>query len=206
MLLLALAACSNRPGYALSQRPDDAPRVRDAGYYEILDRYTQYRAHYDGFDHRFFLAATWESWAFRQERVAATAEFLSLSPQERDEALARERAEAEAYVDFFLGLYTADMDWNDLSSSDTIWRVELELPGGVTVLPARIERIVRPDANQLALYNYLSPFWYGYRIRFPARDAAGTPLVEAGAPLQLRVSSSVGRAVASFAVEPRDLP
>lgn len=204
--LLALAACSNRPGYSLSLRPDDAPRVRDASYYDVLERYTQYRQHYDGLDHRFFFAATWQSWAFRQRRVVATAEFLGLTPEEHEALLARERDEAARYVDFFVGLYTADRDWNTLSAKDSIWRVELDLGDGRILLPTSIQRLVRPDANTQALYAYLTPFWYGYRIRFSGTDEAGAPLLRPGAPLRLRVTSAVGSVVGAWPVGPADLP
>lgn len=205
-LLLALGACSNRPGYALSQRPDDAPRVRDPGYYDVLERYTAYESGYDGLDHRFYLAATWESWAFRQRRIAALASFLSLPPGEVEAMRLRERAEAAQFVDFFIGLYTAESRWNDLSSPRTIWRLELELPDGETVLPARVERILRPNANVQALYGYLTPFWAAYRVRFPATDADGRPVVREGGTLQLRLTSAVGSAAPVWTVAPGDLP
>lgn len=202
-LLLALAACSNRPGYALSQRPDDAPRVQDRSYYDLLDRYTRFQSGYDGLDHRFYLAATWESWPFRQRRVEAMADFLNLPESDTQAELARERAEARQFVDFFLGFYTAESRWNDLSSPRTIWRLELEYPDGTTTLPVRVERIHRPDATLQALYGYLAPFWVGYRVRFPRADG-GPMSLEPGDTLRLRMSSAVGRAAPSWVVEPGD--
>jgi hypothetical protein len=206
VLLLATAACSNRPGYALSQRPDDAPRVRDPAYYDLLDRYTSYHSHYDGLDQRFFLAATWESWAFRQGRVAALADFLNMPPGEVEATLLREKAEAAEFVDVFLGFYAADSRWNDLSSPRTIWRLELDLPDGETVLPVRVERIQRPTANVQALYGYLAPFWVAYRIRFPATDAEGRRAVVPGGRLKMRITSAVGTAEPTWDVKPGDVP
>jgi len=206
ILLLALAACSNRPGYALSQRPDDAPRVPDRSYYDVLEQYTKYISRYDGLDNRFFLAATWESWAFRQRRIAATAEFLAMPAGEVEANLARERAEAIEFVDVFVGLYTAESRWNDLSSPDTIWRIELEAPDGGVVLPARVERIQRPNANVRALYGYLTPFWTAYRVRFPAYDAEGRRVVREGGTLRMRLTSAVGAATPTWEVTAADLP
>ena len=206
VLLLALCACSNRPGYALAQRPDDAPRVRDRGYYRVLERYTVYSSAYDGLDHRFFLAATWESWAFRQRRIAALADALDLPPDEVEAMRARERAEAAEFVDVFLGLYTAESRWNDLSSPRSIWRLVLEHPDGGTAIPVHIERIVRPDANLQALYGYLSPFWVAYRVRFPGTDEHGRRFLRPGAELRMRLTSAVGEAVSTWSVLPEDLP
>ena len=206
ILLLALAACSNRPGYALSQRPDDAPRIPDRSYYDFLERYTDYIAHYDGLDHRFFLASTWESWAFRQRRIAATADFLGLPAGEVEANHLRERAEANEFVDVFVGLYTAEARWNDLSAADSIWRLELDVPGGGAVLPVRVDRIQRPNANVRALYGYLTPFWTAYRVRFPATDEQGRRVVEPGGTLRMRLSSAVGTAISTWDVTEADLP
>ncbi len=206
LLLLALAACSNRPGYALAQRPDDAPRVADKRYYDVLERYTAYRSQYDGFDHRFFFAATWQSWAFRQAKVEASAQFLAMSPEEKAALLEQERAEAGQFVDFVVGFYTADSEWNDLSSSESIWRVDLVLPDGKTVEPLAVERVVRPNANMRALYGWLAPFWQAYRVRFPGVDASGAPLLRAGAPFELRITSALGKALPEWDVQPHDLP
>ncbi len=205
-LLLALAACSNRPGFALSQRADDAPRVRDAAYYDVLEDYTRYKSYYDGLDQRFFLAATWESWPFRQRKIAAVADFLSLPRDEVEVLLHRERVEATEFVDIFVGLYTAESRWDNLAEPDTIWRIELELPDGSTVLPAAVKKIQRPDANTKALYAYLNPFWSAYKVRFPALDQQGRPVVVPGSELKFRVTSAVGRATPTWAVAGDDLP
>ena len=138
--------------------------------------------------------------------MAATAEFLSLPPSEVEARLAAERIEASEYVDVFLGFYTAESRWNDLSSPRTIWRLELDLPDGSTVLPLRVERVHRPTANLQALYGYLAPFWTAYRVRFPAAGADGRQVVLPGGELRMRLTSAVGAVTPSWQVEPGDLP
>lgn len=166
--LALLAACSTRPGYTNAFMSSDAPRVEDPAYRENLERFTRWHTHYDELDARIFLAATWEAWPLRRARAAAISEVMALSPARSAALLAKEMGEARRYTDVFVGLYTADLHWNDVSSPDSIWEVHLEgVPGGA-VQPIAIERYERPDANLRALYPYLSPFWVGYRVRFPA--------------------------------------
>ena len=62
------------------------------------------------------------------------------------------------------------------------------------------------QAPAALLYGWLAPFWQAYRVRFPGVDEAGAPLVRAGAPLKLLVTSAVGQALPVWAVEPHDLP
>lgn len=202
LLLLAalLGGCSSRPGWALGQPRDLAPRVERPGYREALDRSTRYRSGYDGFDQRFFLAATLQTPAFRRQRVAATADFLRLSAEETAALLEEERQEAAAWVEFFVGFYTAETEWNDLASRDSIWTVSLLLPDGSSVGPSSVRRVHRPDANTLALYPYVDRFWEAYRIRFPAP----APL-RPGDEIRLRLASSIGEAVLSWRVEAEDL-
>jgi hypothetical protein len=206
--LLAVAAlgfaCSSLPPTRLVHRSDDTPGVSRAAYNRALRAWTRYASHYEGLDHRFFLGTTWESWPFREQRVLATAEFLNFSEEETRNALERERQEALTWIDFFVGFYTADSQWNDLSSPTSIWRVELEYPDGTLRLPTAVERVVRPDANTKALYPYVTSFWQAYRIRFP-QSVDGRAL-EPGGYLVFRISSAVGHAETRWPVAPYSLP
>jgi hypothetical protein len=193
-LALAVATgCSSVPvGSAPATRADEAPRVEDPAYEAALERATRTGTVYDGLEGRAFAAATRQTPAFRRARVEAVGRFLHLPPGEIAARLEAERIEAGRYHDFFVGFYTADRRWNDLDQRDSIWRVELEA-GGSTFLPLAVGRIERPDPNLVALYPYLTPFWVGYRIRFPAQDTSGAALVPADAPVLLRIASAAGK-------------
>lgn len=204
----ALSACVPAPvGSTLAARPDDAPRVEDPVYYEFLNRYTRQGSVYDGLDQRLFAAVTWQAWPFRQQRVDAVARFLSLQPAERAAMIAQEQADARSYNDFFVGFYTNQTSWNDLQSRKSIWRIELQPEGGAAILPIQIERIDRPDPNVAALYPYLTPFWVGYRVRFPAEDERGRSLFPQGSPrMTVRFSSAVGRLELVFSLLGQERP
>jgi hypothetical protein len=191
----ALAAgCSSVPvvGSAPATRADDAPRVEDPAYAAALEQATRTGSVYDGLDLRVFGAATRQTPAFRRARVEVVARFLDLPEAERQARFEAERIDANRYLDFFVGFYTAERGWNELEQADSIWRIELEA-GGATYLPLSVQRIERPDANLVALYPYLTPFWVAYRIRFPALDSAGARLFAIDAPALLRFASSAGR-------------
>ena len=193
LALSVAAGCSSTPvGSAPASRADDAPLVQDARYTAALDRATRTGTIYEGLTQRAFGAGTRQTAEFRRARVLAEARYLHLAEAETTARLEAERLEAARHLDFFVGFYTAQRRWNDLERPGSIWRIELEA-GGATHLPLSVQRIERPDANLVALYPYLTPFWVAYRIRFASLDTAGTPLFPADAPVLLRFASAAGK-------------
>lgn len=191
LVIAAGCATSTPVGSAPATRADAAPRVGYPAYTEALERATRTGGVYDGLDLRVFGAATRQTLAFRRARVEAASRYLHLPEADTVARLEAERLEAGRYLDFFVGFYTVDRRWNDLGRRDSIWRIELDA-GGATFLPLSVERIERPDANLVALYPYLTPFWVAYLVRFPALDTTGAALFPADASVRLRFASAAG--------------
>jgi hypothetical protein len=187
-VLVLACACSTRPGYTNVMLANDEPQIENEAYQQNLERFTRWHSSYDSLDTRVFLAATWQSWPLRRSRVAAEADFRSLTRTQAAALLAKEIVEARTYTDVFLGIYTPKLEWNDLSSRRSIWHIEMESVPGGAVEPLEVERYERPDANLRALYPYLSPFWIGYRLRFPGPPPGPKPTA-----LVLRLASAVAK-------------
>lgn len=197
-LALALSACSTVPPRIGEAPPEVTNEKEEAAYQAVLNRYSGHREIYQGFDTELFSAATYQSWPFRQARLARETEFLHWTPDVVARETQREQAENAQYVEFFFGAHTNDFKFDDFDARNSIWRVVLVTPAG-QVLPSEIFRVGRADLNIRAYYPYMSDFWTGYRIRFPRTLANGEPAIPPGTDtVVLLISSSLGTAEFRF--------
>ncbi|CAM3620808.1 hypothetical protein G4177_25150 [Corallococcus sp. ZKHCc1 1396] len=194
VLLGVLGGCANTPPVVGEPAPTlDDPKA-EAAYMAVLDRYSDRKEIYDGFDTRIFAGATLQTPAFRDARVRRRALFQSLPPAKVEALLAEEQAEAAKFHEFFMGVHVNDSRYEDFANRNSIWRLALVTPAG-EVTPVEIRRIGRSDLNVRAYYPYTSLFWVGYRVRFPRTFAEGQPVIPEGTDqVMLRVASSLGNA------------
>jgi len=178
--LLALAGC---PIHA----PSPLPPTRAGEWGLARDAATRRALIYDGLDHKATGTATHLSLAVREARARRLAEWLGWTPQELEERLAKERAEAAAGEEFVLSFYTADVRANDLDAPWSVWRVSVKA-GDVSVLATRVTSI-DGDATTVGLFPYVGPFDVVYRVLLP--HAPGGPLE--GKPFVLEISSALGK-------------
>lgn len=185
--LLLLTGCASG---RLPQVGEPPPMLADAeaerAYLELLERYTDRRAIYDGLDTRMFAAATLQAPAFVEARVRRRGSFRAQPQSEVEAELAAERAALQGVQAVFLGVHLNDPKYDDLDRRDSIWRLAL-LSGGAELAPQSIRRVGRADLAMRAIYPYLGDFWVGYEVRFPATLPAGEKLV-------LKIASALGKA------------
>ena len=202
--LLGLCGCAE-----LTLPPRAGPPAAVSGsaasqerYREALDRFTRHAEIYELFDTRAFTAATLQTMAFRQARVARMADFRSQTAADVEALLAAERKAHEEALEVVVGLHANERRFDDMNKPNSIWSLALVSEAG-EVAPLTVERISRPDPNFVALYPYLGAFWTAYRVRFPRNLASGAPLLpETARKATLRLSSSVGKVELAFALEP----
>lgn len=199
---LALVACACAVALGCSFKPpqvgDPAPALQDANaessYQSVLARYSSNRELYAVFDTRMLSAVTYQSWRFREARARRVAAFQALPPAVLEKRLADERAEADAYHDFFFGVAMNDSRYDDFDKKESIWRIALVTRAGEAT-PKVVERIGRSNLNLRALYPYLGDFWVAYRIRFDRKLSDGARLVaDDEERIALRVASTLGQA------------
>jgi hypothetical protein len=183
LLGLALLACARLP-FTESQ---PTPTADEGAWGAVRQRYTRSGKIYDGLGTNAFASAVYQPLEAREARADRLATWKKLTAQEREALLATERDEAGRYDEFLVSLFTPDRPDNDLSSSKSIWRVALVVPGEGELLPEKIEE-VRIDATIRALYPNVGDFDVVYRVRFPRFRE---PL--AGRDFTLRLAGSRGR-------------
>ncbi|MCY1042953.1 hypothetical protein OV208_16655 [Corallococcus sp. bb12-1] len=194
VLLGVFGGCANAPPFIGEPAPTlDDPKAESA-YLAALDRYSDRKEIYDGFDTRIFAGATLQTPTFRDARVRRRALFQTLPAAKVEALLAEEQAEAAKFHEFFLGVHVNDMRYDDFANRNSIWRLALVTPAG-EVTPVEVRRIGRADLNVRAYYPYTTLFWVAYRVRFPRTFTEGQPVIPEGTEqVMLRVASSLGKA------------
>jgi hypothetical protein len=193
-LLLLLGCSTARP----PRIGEPGPTVPDASeeklWSDLVDRFTDRKAIYDGLDTRVFMAATWQSPQFYQARVKRELEFQAAPAEEFGAALKAESARLNDITEFTLGVNFNDYRYEDFDKPGSIWRLTLVV-GDAELTPLEVHRVGKANLARRALYPYLDTFWVEYVVRF--RKVAVPP----GAKLVLRVASSLGRAELEFHAE-----
>lgn len=192
-LMMALAGCVSTP----PTLGDAAPVMKDErlelAYQQVLERYTDRAELYSGFDTMLFAAATLQTPAFREARVHRAATFKAYTPEQVQELLERERAEALKTNEFFLGVHVYNYRYEDFDRPASIWNMVMVTPAG-EVHPVSVERLGRADMEMRAYYPYMGTFWVGYRVRFPTTFPDGSPVILPETErVVLRMASSLGK-------------
>ncbi|MEN9797503.1 MAG: hypothetical protein RL653_1199 [Pseudomonadota bacterium] len=205
MSLRAFALAAALPGCALvPPRVGEPPPVladadAERAYRAVLEASSARAEIYAGLDSRAFVGMTWQSAAFREARTRREAAFGNWPAGALQAALERERAVAGSSEEFLLGVHVEDRRYDDFDRPGSAWRLVLEGPGGVEVMPSSVERVGRVGLPLRALYPYLGEFWVAYRVRFPARDEAGRAVLQdAGRGFTVKLGSALGQAKLAF--------
>jgi hypothetical protein len=184
--LCALAGCSFHPRSPL-------PATREGEWAVARDAATRRDVLYDGFTHRATATATHLSLSVREARARRLAEWLGWTPQELEDRLAAERAEAAGGEEFLLCFYAADSRANDLDAPRSVWRVALKA-GDADLLATRVTSI-DSDATIVGLFPYVGPFDVVYRVTLPKPPGGALD----GRPFALQLSSTLGKVNLDYA-------
>jgi hypothetical protein len=179
---LALAGCGHVP--TPGTQPVPGP---DEGAWAVeRDAHTRSVKLYDGLATRAFATATWEAPSVRTARAERTATWKAMTAEERAKALAAEDAAASSFDEFTISLFTADHNDNDLTFSQTVWRISIVAADGTESIGPKVTE-VRADALVRTLYPYVGDFDTVYRVRFARRPEATEK------PFVLRIAGPRGR-------------
>jgi hypothetical protein len=174
---------------ALTACPPRAAIGGEASSYEAtVARWTAQAELYRLEDVRAKFAATLLSETFRRALVREEALRLEFGPDQVDQLMQQELAQAAANTVFILGMYVDPPRDNNLGRKSN-WRITL-MTSTEELRPVKIEDLGSPNENERALYPYLEPFWKEYRIAFK--------LVTSPGPWTLRIASDMGTAKLVF--------
>ncbi len=162
-------------------------------YYDVLESWTVKADAYVDLELRLLLESTYKSPEFRQAFVDEYATRYSLDSDAKA-ALARSSREAGSGVmEFFLSVYTAEIDWNDFDKKESIWKIYLEDASGARVEPLEIKKLDKNDARVEEFYSYVRPWSLVYSITFPTYAPSGGAIGEGGGHIKLIVTGAKGR-------------
>lgn len=154
-------------------------------YGDLLPRHTRSSELYDQLD---TVAKAWATWRSPELRAALAEASVAAYQLEGEgaEALRREaERETREVREFHLALYTPKANWNDLESTQTLWRAHLYLPSGERREPLRVSH--RPTTDKSAVeYPYVTRWTREYALVFPVEegeDAAALPTLVITGPL-----------------------
>jgi hypothetical protein len=181
-LAAALAALAGCPLHPRAPRPT----TLEGAWNDARTAASRRALLYDGIVHRATATATHLSLTVREARARRLGEWLGWTPQELEERLARERAEAELGEEFVVSFYAADRRADDLDAPRSVWRVAVKV-ANEDILPTRVTSI-DGDATTAGLFPYVGPFDTVYRVVLP-RSPSG-PLE--GRPFALEIASALG--------------
>jgi hypothetical protein len=107
-------------------------------YNAVLARWTRSDRVYKGFDTKIFVTGTLHSPEFRRAFAIAFPEIFGHGGAITRRELVDLTGDVEQFHNFFLAVYTADENWNDLARPDSIWHLTLIGSDEVAVDPASI--------------------------------------------------------------------
>jgi len=120
--------------------------------------------------------ATFESWDFRWAYVVRYSADYRLTVEQRRELLQRTLADTQVKYEFYVALYGAKWNWDDLTRGTSAWIVRLIDEKGNETAPARLE-LVKPGPLEYRYFPYTSPYRHCFRVDFPRVGANGKPTI-----------------------------
>jgi hypothetical protein len=191
LVALALTAGCAQVNALKTKAPD--PGTREGEWAARRNQATRRASLYDRFEHRATATVTYLSADVRDARARRLGEWLGWTKEELDRHLAAEDAEAARFEDFVISFYTTDRHANDLDSTQSVWRVALDLGDGSELVTHDVTT-VESNTTILHLFPYVGVFDVVYRLRFDR--APGSPL--SSRPFQLELGSAMGKMEVAF--------
>ena len=166
--------------------------VQASDYNLILDTWTRQAKIYQYLDSKAFITATFHAPEFRRVFALAFPDIYGHGGNVTRRELVDLTEGVEQYLNFFVTLYTADSEWNDLAKNNSIWRLNLTGSHQVTVSPIEVLP-VQIDENLRAVYPHIGRFDRTYIVRFPLADPMGRLVIPPSSQgFSVRIASALG--------------
>lgn len=165
-------------------------------YGKALKKWTRKVALYSGLETRAFVRVVYQSPDFVEAQARELSRMRAELPDQAAGTLASMR-EQYRQPSFFVVAFMPDKGANDWNSSNSVWRIALNLGMGEQP-PEKIERYEPPyNAEMRALYPYLDDYSVGYELRFPPPAQTGSAPTEA----MLIAAGAVGKMTFSWRLD-----
>jgi hypothetical protein len=173
-------------------------------YERVVERWTRDEQLYvlDGLDNALTVTATFESWEYRQAYIDRYTYDFRLTDAERQALEAEQRAELESAHVFLVAASSTRIEWSDLSSESTPWKIRLVNDQGDVLAPlpdaeelSGIQPVRRVSPAQRLYFPYINDFRDVFYLRFPRALPDGTPFLRPGVEaFTLEFAGALGRA------------
>ena len=144
-------------------------------YDHVFHLWTKNQAIYHDFETVLFANATYHSSDFRIAFANAYENIFGSGSEYLKEVLLYLQGDSEDYHEFFMGIITGKLEWNELETEDSIWQLRLIGKEQKFLLPISIKHI-RINENLKVVYPYLNSFTRAYLVRFKKNFPDGTPV------------------------------
>jgi hypothetical protein len=116
---------------ATSPTPKDAPSELKAApdYRETISHHSQFVRKYDGIYEVYRARATFLTPECREAILNQQASYLSWDSRKMQAERERNSQEMSSQTQFFIQLYTPDVEYNDLGKYNSIWKIYLVIDG-----------------------------------------------------------------------------
>lgn len=109
---------------------------------------------------------TYLSPEFLAAQIEEVARIYDWSPSEKEKYAVAQQGKFSNYTVFFVSFYAYDYKTSDLSATDPIWSLKLEV-GGQRYEPVKFESVRRPTPLDAQLYPYINPWSRHYFVFYP---------------------------------------
>lgn len=162
---LTLASCSSTNKLSDAGAAGDVvPAVNNGEYIKLIERYTKSDKRYSGLHLAYEADVTMLNSEVRVAMVQRQTHFLQWNMdkarQEREEAIRN----LSTYSTFFFSFFTPDNQHNDLTETDSIWEIYLEVNG--TRYEGKTEKVAQKLIELEALFPHHDRWSTAYRITF----------------------------------------
>lgn len=166
---------------------------RAADYLQVRELYTRHAFVNHEFDATLDVSVTLLSPDFRAAFVEKMAAMQRLTGAEKAALVESQRKDAESAVEVIVVAQTGRWDWNDFTSTRSMWNVTLtDDQGRQSGAPQVVATSWKQD-EFAELFPGVTPFSRGWRMRFPKAPQGGSP--ELGPDtrrLELRFAGALG--------------
>lgn len=199
---ISLLQWSCAPQYPVGILYGPSAEITATEYPRVLKTWTRNAKIYDGFASKAFITATFHSPEFRRAFALAYPDIHGHGGNITRRELVELAEGVEQYLNFFVSIYTANDKWNDLSQSDSIWRLTLKGAHGSTAAPVTVLP-VQTDENLRAVYPYIGRFDKTYLVRFPLIDPLSRLLIPTSSEgFAIQIASALGKTELQWQLKP----
>lgn len=187
LAILCCPACVTAPPTG----PNIVPPVADEEYEPVIKSHLQSDRIYDGFYNRYQVTAILLTSDLQNLILQRTGSYQQWDLGKLKSEKEKSFQEMGTTTKAFLSFYSPDLQYDDLSQPNSIWKVYLETPGGR--FEGKVKKIRKKLVEVVNLYPFHNRWSTAYEVTFPV----ATSQVES-ASTKLTLASQLGTSILNF--------